>query len=100
MDRRCARRLSLTVSIRSAKRDPSALCEPNDPLRQSTPIATPRQSVDGSARIRAERLQVPVSVQRGRTRISKIIRPSDRRRTSRKLRSGGSSRRTKRATAA
>ena len=32
IDRPCARRLSLTVSIRSANRDPAALCEPNDPV--------------------------------------------------------------------
>lgn len=33
IDRPCARRLAQTVSIRSTKRDPAGLADPNDPLR-------------------------------------------------------------------
>ena len=36
IDRPCARRLSQTVSIRSTKRDPAALAEPNEPFRHNT----------------------------------------------------------------
>jgi hypothetical protein len=44
IDRSCARKLSLTVSMRSAKRDPARLAEPYEPFLQRTAFLSERSA--------------------------------------------------------